>query len=232
MFTLLPEVMNMREEKQKQQSKSNPSPKKKLHKQPWFWPTIYASIAVVLIALVITYSIISNNNEKVAKNSTDKNDKEVVVETNSKVETLKYPFNEEHLNEVKILQDFYDVTADEQTRENALLVFNQTFSTSSGVSLSINEKPFEVLAALSGEVVDVKLDAFTGNQIIIKHPNGMETRYSSVTDILVKKGDSVVQGQPIATTTSNEWNPTAGIHLHFEILEDGKHVNPRNYLAF
>lgn len=217
----------MREEEKQQ---TNPSPKKKLNKQPWFWPTIYASIAVALIVLVIVYSVVSNKNSDVAKDSAGKDD--VVVETNSKVETLKYPFNEKQLNEVKVLQDFYDVTADEQTRENALLVFNQTFSTSSGVSLSINEKPFEVLAAMSGEVVDVKLDDFTGNQITIKHPNGMETRYSSVTDILVKKGDSVVQGQPIATTTSNEWNPSAGIHLHFEVLEDGKHVNPRNYLSF
>lgn len=218
----------MREEKQQ----SNPSQKKKFYKKPWFWPAIYASVAVALIALIVTYSVVTNkNSDNVAKNPTAKDD-EVVVETNSKVETLKYPFNEEHLNDVKVLQDYYDVTADEETRENALLVFNQTFSTSSGVSLSINEKPFEVLAAMSGEVVDVKLDSFTGNQIVIKHANGMETRYSSVTDILVKKGDSVVQGQAIATTTSNEWNPTAGIHLYFEVFEDGKHVNPRSYLAF
>lgn len=217
----------MREEKKQ----SNPSPKKKWHKQPWFWPALYAGIAVVLIGLIVTYSIVTNDGEKVAKDTKEKNE-DVVVETNSRVETLKYPFNEEHLNDVKVLQDYYDISADEKTRENALLVFNQTFSTSSGVSLSINEKPFEVLAAMSGEVSEVKLDSFSGNLIVIKHPNGMETRYSSVTDILVKKGDKVVQGQTIATTTDNEWNPTAGVHLFFEILEDGKHVNPRSYLSF
>ncbi|RKJ53665.1 M23 family metallopeptidase, partial [Butyricicoccus sp. 1XD8-22] len=119
-----------------------------------------------------------------------------------------------------------------ETREKALLVFNQTFSTSSGVSLSMNSEPFEVRAAMSGEVTEVKLDAFTGNQIIITHPNGMETRYSSVTDILVKEGDEVIQGQPLATTTDNEWNPTAGVHLHFQVLQDGEHINPRDFLSF
>lgn len=218
----------MREEKQ-----FKPSPNKKSwQKKPWFWPSIYAAIAVVLIGLIFSYNAIIGDEEEekvVQENATDES---TVIETNAQVETLKYPFDEEQLDSVEVLQDFYDVTADAETRENALLVFNQTFSTSSGVSLAVNGEPFEVLAAMSGEVTEVKLDAFTGNQIVITHPNGMETRYSSVTDILVKEGDTVVQGQPLATTTENEWNPSAGIHLHFEVLENGEHVNPRNFLAF
>lgn len=218
----------MREEKQ-----FKPSPNKKSwQKKPWFWPSIYAAIAVVLIGLIFSYNAIIGDEEEekvVQENATDES---TVIETNAQVETLKYPFDEEQLDSVEVLQDFYDVTADAETRENALLVFNQTFSTSSGVSLAVNGEPFEVLAAMSGEVTEVKLDAFTGNQIVITHPNGMETRYSSVTDILVKEGDTVVQGQPLATTTENERNPSAGIHLHFEVLENGEHVNPRNFLAF
>lgn len=219
----------MREEKQ-----IKPSPNKNSwQKKPWFWPTIYAGIAVVLVGLIFSYTaLIGDDEEKeVAQNGTASDDS-TVIETNAKTETLKYPFDEKQLDNVKVLQDFYDVTADEATRENALLVFNQTFSTSSGVSLAVNNEAFEVLAAMSGEVKEVKLDAFTGNQIVITHPNGMETRYSSVTDILVKEGDTVVQGQPLGTTTENEWNPSAGNHLHFEVLQDGEHVNPRNFLAF
>jgi len=219
----------MREEKQ-----FNTSPKNNnWQKKPWFWPTIYGGIAVVLIGLIFTYNaLIGDETEEQAVQEEVASEDNTVIETNARTETLKYPFNEDQLDQVSVLQDFYDVTADEATRENALLVFNQTFSTSSGVSLSVNSEPFEVLAAMSGEVTDVKLDAFTGNEIVVTHANGMETRYSSVTDILVKKGDKVEQGQPLATTTENEWNPTAGIHLHFEVLQDGEHVNPRNFLAF
>nr|WP_106783547.1 M23 family metallopeptidase [Lysinibacillus timonensis] len=223
----------------REDNKSNiPSPtnkNEKLQNKPWFWPSVYAAIAVALIGLIFSYNALIGNNEEeqnVAVQGPASDEENTVIETNAQVETLKYPFDETKLEQVAVLQDFYDITADEATREKALLVFNQTFSTSSGVSLSVNSEPFEVRAAMSGEVTEVKLDAFTGNQIIITHPNGMETRYSSVTDILVKKGDEVVQGQPLATTTDNEWNPTAGIHLHFEVLQDGEHVNPRDFLTF
>jgi stage II sporulation protein Q len=229
MFMLQLEVMNMREEKQ-----IKPSPSKNSwQKKPWFWPSIYAAIAVVLIGLIFSYNALIGDEEEqeVVQNGAPSEDS-TVIETNARTETLKYPFNEESLDNVQVLQDFYDVTADAETREKALLVFNQSFSTSSGVSLSINNEPFEALAALSGEVSKVTLDAFTGNEVVLTHPNGMETVYSSVTDILVKEGDTVVQGQPIGTTIENEWNPTAGIHLHFEVLQDGEHVNPRNFLAF
>jgi len=213
-----------------------PSPINKkdgLQNKPWFWPTVYAAIAVALIGLIFSYNALIGNNEE-EQNVTVENpsSNETVIETNAQVETMKYPFDETKLDQVAILQDFYDVNADEATREKALIVFNQIFSTSQGVSISVNSEPFEVRAAMSGEVTTVKLDAFKGNQIIITHPNGMETRYSSVTDILVKEGDKVVQGQALATTVDNSWNPTAGIHLHFEVLQDGEHVNPRNFLSF
>ncbi|KGR80150.1 M23 family metallopeptidase [Ureibacillus manganicus] len=214
-----------------------PSPTNKkdgLQNKPWFWPTVYAAIAVALIGLIFSYNALIGNNEDeqnvTVQNQT--NNEETVIETNAQVETVKYPFDETKKDQVAILQDFYDLSADEATREKALLVFNQTFSTSSGVSISMNSEPFEVRAAMSGEVTKVKLDAFTGNQIIITHPNGMETRYSSVTDILVKEGDKVVQGQSLATTMENSYNPNAGVHLFFEVLQDGEHVNPRNFLAF
>ncbi|HWL25404.1 MAG TPA: M23 family metallopeptidase [Ureibacillus sp.] len=223
----------------REDNKSNiPSPINKkdgLPNKPWFWPTVYAAIAVVLIGLIFSYNALiggSNEEEQNVALNTSTNNEETVIETNAQVETMKYPFDETQKDQVAILQDFYDVNADEATREKALLVFNQTFSTSSGVSISMNSEPFEVKAAMSGEVTKVKLDAFTGNQIIITHPNGMETRYSSVTDILVKEGDKVVQGQSLATTMENSWNPNAGVHLFFEVLQDGEHVNPRNFLAF
>ena len=219
----------MREEKQ---FKPSPNKKNSWQKKPWFWPSIYAGIAVVLIGLIFSFDALFNNDDKEVAQDPKSAANSPVIETNARTETLKYPFSEDKLENVEVLQDFYDVTADEETREKALLVFNQIFSTSSGVSLSINNEPFEVLSAMSGEVKEVKKDAFTGNQIVITHPNGMETRYRSLSDILVKEGDKVNQGQALGTSVENESNPTAGIHLYFEVLQDGKHVNPRNFLSF
>ena len=199
--------------------------------QKWFWPAVYAVIAIIMIAFIVLYNVLATPEDTDTLQPVSQ-EPETVVETNATEETMKYPFEETYLNNVKIIQDYYDVSADASTRENALLVFKQTYSTSNGISIAINSEPFKVLAALSGEVTEVKLDAFTGNTITLTHENGYTTRYTSVGDIVVQEGDVVAQGEPIATTIENEWNPTAGVHLHFEVLKDGEYVNPKDFLTF
>ena len=93
-------------------------------------------------------------------------------------------------------------------------------------------QPFEVVAALSGTVHEVIIDQFKGSEVTIEHANGISTIYSSLTGILVKEGDEVVQGQSLGTATSNEWNAKAGTHLHFEVHQNGKPINPRSKLGF
>ena len=61
-----------------------------------------------------------------------------------------------------ILQEYYDMEADEAMREKALLVFNQSYVTNTGVSISIDGKPFEVVASMSGTVEEVITDVFKG----------------------------------------------------------------------
>ena len=215
----------MREDKQ------TTSPKTWVDK-PWFWPAVYAVIAIIMIAFIVLYNVLATPDDGTETLQPVSQEPETIVETNAREETMKYPFEEAYLSNVKVIQDYYDVSADAATRENALLVFNQTYSTSNGISIAINSEPFKVLAALSGEVTEVKLDKFTGNTITLTHEEGYTTRYTSVGDIVVQEGDVVAQGEPIATTIENEWNPTAGIHLHFEVLKDGEYMNPRDLLTF
>lgn len=218
----------MREEKN-----LRPSPKK-LQQQKWFWPAIYVGLALAIVIGMSGYNMLAKKEQAEVPEEVAKDDKILppVIETNTAQENMKFPFSELYVNDVEVRQDFYDVAADAKTREKALLVFKQSFTNSTGLSLVINNEPFEVLAAMSGTVTKVKLDVFKGNSMTIEHANGLQTRYSSITDIVVKEGDTVIQGQPIATTTSNEWNQAAGTHLHFEVLENGKAINPRKLLAF
>lgn len=219
----------MREEKS-----NNPSlPKTKNKKQAWLWPAIYVGFSLLFVGMIWGYNAyVGNDGEVTGPGTGTENESEGNIAVNAQNETLKYPFDEELLNQMTVLQDYYDVTADEESRESSLLVFNQTYVTNSGVSISMDGEPFEVVASLSGTVEEVKIDPFTGDSIVLKHENGLLTSYGSVTGILVKKGDMVKQGQAMATTTENEWNPTAGVHLQFEVLENGEAVNPRTYLAF
>ena len=218
----------MREEKPKSPSQMKKNKKAK----SWLWPVVYSGIAILFVGLIWGYSALVKdaNPEKAAGDKAGSGD--LIVETNASKESFKYPFAESLLDDVAILQDYYDMEASESMQENALLVFNQTYKTNTGVSISIEGKPFEVVASMSGVVEEVITDVFRGDEIVLTHADGMKTVYSSLSEVLVKEGDEVAQGDALATSTENEWNPTAGVHLLFEVYENDEPVNPSTHLAF
>lgn len=85
-----------------------------------------------------------------------------------------------------------------------------------------------VYAADGGTVIEAQYSGSYGNVVIIDHQNGQETRYAHNSKLLVKKGDKVYQGQPIAK--SGNTGRSTGPHVHFEIRINGEPRNPLNYL--
>ena len=67
-----------------------------------------------------------------------------------------------------------------------------------------------------------------GNLILIKHPDGWITAYAHNQKLLVKKGQTVVKGEKIATV--GQTGGVDGPQLHFEVRAGKKAVNPRKYL--
>lgn len=63
-----------------------------------------------------------------------------------------------------------------------------------------------------------------GLMVTIKHDNGYETRYAHLSKALVKVGQAVEKGQHIAETGSS--GGSTGSHLHFEVLTNGKRLDP------
>ena len=68
-----------------------------------------------------------------------------------------------------------------------------------------------------------------GNLIEINHGNGYTTRYGHNQSHLVKAGDKVKKGQQIALMGST--GRSTGPHVHFEVLQNGKTVNPSKYIG-
>ncbi len=66
--------------------------------------------------------------------------------------------------------------------------------------------------------------------VTIDHGGGLSSTYSWLSAKLVRKGDRVLQGQPIAQTG---WgHPAAPIpHLHLGVKLDGAYVDPLSYLG-
>jgi murein DD-endopeptidase MepM/ murein hydrolase activator NlpD len=86
-----------------------------------------------------------------------------------------------------------------------------------------------VYPVMDGEVEKVEWSHFGyGHNVIINHGNKLESLYAHLSEIEVKQGEKVTQETVIGTVGSTGW--ATGNHLHLEIKENGKHLNPRSYL--
>lgn len=90
------------------------------------------------------------------------------------------------------------------------------------------KKNSNVVAVASGVVTWVGTKSGYGQLVEIRHPDGYSTRYGHNSKILVKVGDLVTQGQPVALMGSS--GRSTGPHVHFEIARNGKTLNPAKYL--
>jgi len=68
-----------------------------------------------------------------------------------------------------------------------------------------------------------------GNVIEIDHGNGYVTRYAHNSRLLGRVGDLVRVGQQIAKAGST--GRSTGAHVHFEVWQAGRVVNPRKFLG-
>ncbi|RME32910.1 MAG: M23 family metallopeptidase, partial [Gammaproteobacteria bacterium] len=87
-------------------------------------------------------------------------------------------------------------------------------------------KGSEVLAVASGVVSYAGRRSGYGNIVEIVHGDGLVTRYAHNQKNLVEAGQRVKKGQVIALMGNT--GRSTGPHVHFEVLKDGKLLNPRN----
>jgi murein DD-endopeptidase MepM/ murein hydrolase activator NlpD len=86
----------------------------------------------------------------------------------------------------------------------------------------------DIIAVADGLVSRAGWRGGYGRTVEIRHGNGYLTRYAHNSELLVKKGDLVKQGQVIAKM--GRTGRVTGVHLHFEVLRDGKAVNPLRFV--
>jgi len=86
-----------------------------------------------------------------------------------------------------------------------------------------------IVAAAGGVVVTNEFHPAYGNMIEIDHGNDLITRYAHASQTFVKKGDLVKRGQKIASVGTT--GRSTGPHLHFEVLVQGVHQDPRPFLT-
>ena len=131
-------------------------------------------------------------------------------------------------NNVKLAKSFYDYKSDSESQEKSIILFEDTYMQNSGVDYSL-EDVFDVISILDGSVISVKNDNILGTTIEIRHSNDLISVYQSLSDVMVKEGDQLIQGQIIAKSGTSNINKELGNHLHFELYYKGAIVNPEEY---
>jgi murein DD-endopeptidase MepM/ murein hydrolase activator NlpD len=86
----------------------------------------------------------------------------------------------------------------------------------------------DVVAVASGVITWAGRRYGYGNLVEINHGNGYSTRYGHNDKVSVKVGDAVKKGQIIAKMGST--GRSTGPHVHFEVLHNGKQVDPMSYI--
>ena len=86
----------------------------------------------------------------------------------------------------------------------------------------------EVIAVAAGLVTIAERRYGYGNLVEVNHGNGLVTRYGHNKDILVQQGQTVKKGETLAAMGST--GRSTGPHVHFEVLKNGKPVNPVKYI--
>ncbi|MDN5347011.1 MAG: hypothetical protein PWP65_575 [Clostridia bacterium] len=91
------------------------------------------------------------------------------------------------------------------------------------------EKGDQILAACSGRVSFAGWrNGIYGWTVVLDHGNGLKTLYAHNSRNLVTAGDYVRAGDPIALVGDS--GRTTGPHLHFEVLRNGRALNPLRFL--
>ncbi len=87
----------------------------------------------------------------------------------------------------------------------------------------------DVVAVAAGVVTWAGRRFGYGQLVEINHGNGYTTRYGHNQKIKVQVGDAVKKGQALALMGST--GRSTGPHVHFEVLRDGKPVDPMQYIS-
>lgn len=191
---------------------------------------IFAMVVFLLICTISITTLVNNNTKEVVKENSD------FTYVNDYIFDNYYPVvnQEEKIgkpytsDKVSIYKKFYEKDAKEEEQQNSLIYHEGIYMQNSGVDYKSDES-FDVVASLSGTVTNISDDTLLGKTIEIRNSTELITTYQCLGEMLVKKGETITQGQIIAKSGTCVLNDGTSNSLHFELYKNGQVINPENY---
>lgn len=188
---------------------------------------LVSALGLLLLVGLFTITEVSLNKKEPQEDSSYVN--KTIFENNIPVvatkEVIARPYTD---NTIKIVTNYYNQNDDEQTQQQSLIYFENTYLPSTGINYQ-TDYDFDVVSILDGVVVTIKEDQTLGKIVEIKHNDNIISTYQSLSEILVKEGDEVKQGTIIGKSGTSNIQPDLGSHLHFELTIDSHTVDPEEY---
>lgn len=219
---------------------------KMFFKKKWFFPAVYLASAALILALItwyqnpndftmdqedLGYDTINYDSatDKGVDQSYEDPSLDDAVPVTTAAEEMKWPVAQNE--EIQVVIGYFDDDNPDEENAEAMVEYNRSFHPSQGISLSRQDgETFNVIAALSGKVVLADKDPLVGYFVEIEHENGLVTVYQSLEDLQVTEGVDVKQGEILGQAGRNVFRQGQGIHVYFEVRDNGKPVNPDQYL--
>lgn len=110
-------------------------------------------------------------------------------------------------------------------RENPILHKRENHN---GLDIAVEEGT-DVIAVKSGTVTEVRTSATYGKVLKYETKDGYTVMYAHLSDVLVKKGEEIRQGQVVAK--SGNTGLSTGPHLHYSLWKDETLLDPMEYLS-
>lgn len=189
---------------------------------------VYALYALAFITVMGTVYLLDmiSSPTRLDDNTTYVND--VIIENDIPVVSVNNNMVRPYTaSNVSIGKSFYNYQDNEENQKNSLIYYDGTYIPNSGVDYKSDET-FDVVSVFDGTVSKVTENNLLGKIIEVTHSNNVISVYQSLSEVQVKEGDSVLQGQVIGKSGESNISKDLGNHLHFEIIINGKNINPEN----
>ena len=200
-----------------------------------YWYAAIGSVAVVIMAIAIATGVALSNPKQSGSTTPPQQNEQPAPDETPDV-NVGEPDDGQDEPVVTVPDGFVMPVANVTVSNEYGFFYNQTLNNyyeHEGIDFTAAAGE-EVYAVEDGKIESVfTSDVLSGTEIIIDHGNGVKSLYRFVTasenlksGMTVKKGDVIAT---VAEANGNEYKD--GAHLHFEILENGKSVDPALHLT-
>lgn len=191
-------------------------------------PTFYIGIIAVMVlcsTLVVsgvkTY-LLNRQEMKFTIDNVFDEDTTPVVKTETNIIVKPYISDS-----VKVGRYFYDFESDEKKQENSLILYEDTYMQNNGVDY-VDNKNFDVVAILDGEIISIEDSEVYGKVVTIKHNDNLKSVYSNIDGVLVTVGYKIHQGEIFAMSAKPKLQSDYESMLHFEVFYKESAIDPEN----